>query len=293
MSPTSSSLPLTTAEPSPGGVSGHAGLLSGRWSVRLLGRLEASNGDVRLSHFVSQPIAALLARLALLPQRAHPREELIELLWPGVDLAVGRNRLRNAISSLRRLLEPPGVAAGSVLLADRQSVQFAPQASHCDAIEFEAAVRAGDAPPGPRAVPGRAAARSLRRLGAGASPAPRGAVRAGGRCGRCGRCDAHRRPGPGARRRLRRACESCRRCCPWRPSPQPDLAGIAPRASQLAHHLLRPRHRARAIAGAGGAAPPRDAGRPGRLRQNPAGGRGGTRGRGLRLRRLRRARRLH
>ena len=152
MSPTSSSLPsglpfeLTTAEPSPGGISGHAGLLSGRWSVRLLGRLEASNGDVKLSHFVSQPIAALLARLALLPQRAHPREELIELLWPGVDLAVGRNRLRNAISSLRRLLEPPGVAAGAVLVADRQSVQFAPQASHCDAIEFEAAVRAGDAP---------------------------------------------------------------------------------------------------------------------------------------------------
>ena len=152
MSPTSSSLPsglpfeLTTAEPSPGGISGHAGLLSGRWSVRLLGRLEASNGDVKLSHFVSQPIAALLARLALLPQRAHPREELIELLWPGVDLAVGRNRLRNAISSLRRLLEPPGVAAGAVLVADRQSVQFAPQASHCDAIEFEAAVRSGDAP---------------------------------------------------------------------------------------------------------------------------------------------------
>jgi hypothetical protein len=29
--------------------------------------------------------AALLARLALAP-RAHPREELVELLWPGVAL---------------------------------------------------------------------------------------------------------------------------------------------------------------------------------------------------------------
>ncbi|MBC7727271.1 MAG: hypothetical protein H7242_06600, partial [Microbacteriaceae bacterium] len=110
----------------------------------MLGAIEARNGDVRLTHFVSQPIAALLARLALLPRRAHPREELVELLWPGVALDVGRNRLRNAIASLRRLLEPPGVGAGSVLVADRQSVQFAPQACRCDALEFESAVRAGD-----------------------------------------------------------------------------------------------------------------------------------------------------
>jgi len=119
-------------------------LPGGVWVIRLLGAIEARNGDVRLTHFVSQPIAALLARLALLPRRAHPREELVELLWPGVELDVGRNRLRNAIASLRRLLEPPGVAAGSVLVADRQSLQFAPQACRCDALEFEAAVRAGD-----------------------------------------------------------------------------------------------------------------------------------------------------
>lgn len=135
-------MPASTSEisfapsglPLPGGV----------WVIRLLGAIEARNGDVRLTHFVSQPIAALLARLALLPRRAHPREELVELLWPGVELDVGRNRLRNAIASLRRLLEPPGVAAGSVLVADRQSLQFAPQACRCDALEFEAAVRAGD-----------------------------------------------------------------------------------------------------------------------------------------------------
>ena len=113
--------------------------------MRVLGALEARNGDLKLTHFVSQPIGALLARLALLPQRAHPREELVELLWPGVDLDVGRNRLRNAVSSLRRMLEPPGVASGSVLVADRQGVQFAPGASRCDAVEFEAVVRAGDA----------------------------------------------------------------------------------------------------------------------------------------------------
>ena len=136
-------MPASTIEPFVASPPARALLLGGVWTVRVLGALEALNGEVKLTHFVSQPIAALLARLALLPQRAHPREELVELLWPGVDLDVGRNRLRNAISSLRRLLEPPGVAVGSVLVADRQCVRFAPGASRCDAVEFEAAVRAG------------------------------------------------------------------------------------------------------------------------------------------------------
>ena len=120
-----------------------ADALGGHWNVRVLGVLEARNGQLVLTRFVSQPIGALLALLALQPQRKHPREELVERLWPGVALDVGRNRLRNAISSLRRMLEPPGVAGGSVLLADRQSVSLAPGACTCDALEFEQAVRAG------------------------------------------------------------------------------------------------------------------------------------------------------
>ena len=117
--------------------------LAGQWNVRVLGALEARNGQLALSHFVSQPIAALLARLALQPDRRHAREELVEHLWPGVELDVGRNRLRNAISSLRRMLEPPGVGAGTVLVADRQSVRLAAGACTCDALDFERAVRAG------------------------------------------------------------------------------------------------------------------------------------------------------
>ena len=115
----------------------------GLWQVRVLGALELRNGDVRVIRYASRPIAALLARLALLPDRMHPREELIELLWPGVDLEAGRNRLRNALSSLRRLLEPPGSAAGSVLVADRAGVRLAPHSTQCDAIEFERCMREG------------------------------------------------------------------------------------------------------------------------------------------------------
>ena len=42
----------------------------------------------------------------------HAREELIDLVWPGVALDVGRNRLRQALFTLRQWLEPPG-ASGS------------------------------------------------------------------------------------------------------------------------------------------------------------------------------------
>ncbi|MEO8525105.1 MAG: NB-ARC domain-containing protein [Caldimonas sp.] len=114
-----------------------------RWEIRVLGALMASRGDETISNFSSRGVAALLARLALYPQRNHAREELIELLWPGVALDVGRNRLRQALFTLRQLLEPPGPIATPVLLADRQGVRVVAGAIGCDALRFEAAVRGG------------------------------------------------------------------------------------------------------------------------------------------------------
>src|SRR5260221_14654348 len=92
------------------------------WQIQLLGGLRAAHGNSVLAQFPSRPVAMLLARLALEPQRRHAREELIELLWPEVDLDVGRNRLRQVLSTLRRLLEPPDVPPDSVLKADRQTI---------------------------------------------------------------------------------------------------------------------------------------------------------------------------
>ena len=114
-----------------------------RWQVRLLGALEASDGVQRLDRFPSRAVAALLARLALAPDRAHAREELVELLWPGVELAVGRNRLRQVLSTLKSLLEPAGVPGVAVLQADRLSVRVVAGALGCDALQFEQALRAG------------------------------------------------------------------------------------------------------------------------------------------------------
>jgi predicted ATPase len=114
-----------------------------RWTLRLLGALQCSDGHQSLQRLPSRAVAALLARLALWPARDHAREELVELLWPGVALDVGRNRLRQALSALRSQLEPPGGPARPVLLADRLRVRLVPGSVACDVHRFEALVRAG------------------------------------------------------------------------------------------------------------------------------------------------------
>ena len=128
---------------------------SAPWQVQLLGGLQARHGDVLLSHFGNRSVAALLARLVLFPQRSHAREELIELLWPGVALLAGRNRLRQALFTLRQLLEPTGLTSTSAstsaptpapapaLLADRLSVRVAPGAFETDVLRFEHCLREG------------------------------------------------------------------------------------------------------------------------------------------------------
>ena len=114
-----------------------------RWQVRLLGAVEVSNGHQVIDRFPSRAVAALLARLALASDQLHAREELVELLWPGVDLAVGRNRLRQALSALKSLLEPAGVPGQTVLQADRVGVRVVAGALACDVQRFERLARAG------------------------------------------------------------------------------------------------------------------------------------------------------
>ena len=111
------------------------------WQLRLLGGFELSNGSQRLTRLQSRPVMALLARLALQPDRAHAREALIDHLWPNVGLDIGRNRLRQALSTLRATLEPPG--APPVLQADRRTVGLIAGALDCDALRFERLVQMG------------------------------------------------------------------------------------------------------------------------------------------------------
>lgn len=115
-----------------------------QWSVRLLGSVEAESAGQTITRWPTRAVAALLARLALAPGRAHAREELIELLWPGAAPEAGRNRLRQALSTLKSLLETRDQDAAPVLVADRITVRVAPGAMRCDVAGFERAARSGD-----------------------------------------------------------------------------------------------------------------------------------------------------
>lgn len=113
------------------------------WRIRLLGDLSAFQGEHAVTRFRTQKTGALLAYLALYGGRAHPRDTLLDVLWPDSDLSAARNSLGVALNSLRRQLEPPstpGTASiGAVLIADRATVRLRPEAFRTDVAAFEAA----------------------------------------------------------------------------------------------------------------------------------------------------------
>jgi predicted ATPase/DNA-binding SARP family transcriptional activator len=116
--------------------------MAARCRVELFGGLRIVQGDRAVSRFRTRKTAALLAYLAYYPSRSHPREALIEMLWPWANPAAGRHSLSCALTSLRHQLEPPGVPVGTVIMADRQAVGLNPESVTTDVAEFEAALAA-------------------------------------------------------------------------------------------------------------------------------------------------------
>jgi predicted ATPase/DNA-binding SARP family transcriptional activator len=112
--------------------------LASLWKIELFGGLRAIRNDQIVNRFRTQKTASLLAYLAFHSHRSHPREELIELLWPEHAPQLGRRSLRTALSSLRHQLERPNLLPGSVLIADRHSVQLNPKVCRTDVHMFEA-----------------------------------------------------------------------------------------------------------------------------------------------------------
>src|SRR3989442_8100496 len=87
-----------------------------RWSmadllrIDLLGQFRVQTGDRVITRFATQKAGSLLAYLAFHPE-PHPREILVEILWPDGLPEAGRASLSQALSTLRRQVEPPGVLA--------------------------------------------------------------------------------------------------------------------------------------------------------------------------------------
>jgi predicted ATPase/DNA-binding SARP family transcriptional activator len=112
--------------------------------IELFGGLRVVEKERTIARFYSRKAAALLAFLAYHRDRAHPREVLIEMLWPWASNEAGRHSLSQALSSLRRQLEPPDIPRGAVLVADRSQVQLRPGATATDVDEFAAALHAAE-----------------------------------------------------------------------------------------------------------------------------------------------------
>ena len=119
-----------------------APLSATRWQLRLLGAVELHDAKGQLVRLPTRAVVLLLARLGLAPQRQHAREELIDQLWPGAEESAGRNRLRQALSVLRSILDDKALAP--LLHADRRVVWLAPDAFQCDVQTFEQALRGGN-----------------------------------------------------------------------------------------------------------------------------------------------------
>ena len=105
--------------------------------IELLGGLVVRQEQRVLSRFPTRKSASLLAYLACFKAKAHGREQLADRFWPGLEPEAARHNLRQTLFSLRRLLEPPGVPAGSILIADKAQIRLNAKAVRTDVAEFE------------------------------------------------------------------------------------------------------------------------------------------------------------
>jgi len=110
--------------------------------IRLLGpfRIFVDGSPVDERRWERRKPRALVKLLALQPHARLHREEIIEILWPELDLRAGANSLHKAIHAVRRTLEPDLVAGSSsrfVVTSSGLVSLVADGAVWVDAIEFE------------------------------------------------------------------------------------------------------------------------------------------------------------
>lgn len=112
-----------------------------KWRVELFGKISAHLGEHVVDRFATRKIAELLGALALHPGKSFTRDQLGQMLWPeSDDVEAVRVRLRQAIMSLRRQLEPPGIESGSVVVAHRDLVWLNPERTESDTADFDVAL---------------------------------------------------------------------------------------------------------------------------------------------------------
>src|SRR5271154_2200312 len=94
------------------------------YHIEMLGGLQVRYEDRLVTRFRTRKTGELLAYLACDPGHMHPREMLVELLFPDLDLSTRLGNLSKLISFLRHQFMPAGEGAEGLILADRYAVGF-------------------------------------------------------------------------------------------------------------------------------------------------------------------------
>jgi len=113
--------------------------------VQLLGRFLVSSGPVELSGetWRSRKAAQLVKVLALAPNHALHREQLVDLLWPDLAPAAAANNLRQTLHVARGHLQQLPIDRSSLLRVRDERVALYPiESLEVDVEAFEAAARA-------------------------------------------------------------------------------------------------------------------------------------------------------
>ena len=86
----------------------------------------------------------LFAYLCLYPRMDHSRERLIDLFWPEIPLDKADNNLRQAIHTLRPVVEAGDISRGSILMAKQGLVRLElPESVSFDVQQFERKLKEG------------------------------------------------------------------------------------------------------------------------------------------------------
>ncbi len=109
--------------------------------VELLGGIRVWTEDGEEVVLRSRKALYLLVYLALSPDNSASRERLLDLFWPELDEAAGRDNLSTTLSLIRRALVPFEREGVSPLQADRQSLSLRRDALTTDVEEFEATLQ--------------------------------------------------------------------------------------------------------------------------------------------------------
>jgi predicted ATPase/DNA-binding SARP family transcriptional activator len=114
-----------------------------RLTIAALGTLTFQLDYKPLTGFRSAKTQALLLYLVAERNRAHRREQLVDLLWPTATPDVANTNFRQSLSRLRRALKE-AQGATPLLEVTRQTVQIHPEADvDLDAAEFQHLLESG------------------------------------------------------------------------------------------------------------------------------------------------------